>query len=261
MLPRTIWCLWFQGWADAPDLVKACAASWRRHNPDWNLHLLAGDTLAAYLDPLPRPATAAGNLPVEARSDVLRIELLRRFGGIWIDSTVYCLRPLDGWIDQAMPSGFFAFNRPMPDVMLSSWFLAAERGSYIIDCWHRRVRAYWQDRVQRDHYFWFHQLFAETYGSDERFRAIWDATPKLSANGPHCFAPYEEQLLKPVNAFDRLIVETAQTPMLKLTHKLPHDRGGNGTTYRWLCDRVMGDFVLDDRVAVAAFRPEKQEVC
>ena len=157
MLPRTIWCLWFQGWADAPDLVKACAASWRRHNPDWNLHLLSGDTLAAYLDPLPRPATAAGNLPVEARSDVLRIELLRRFGGIWIDSTVYCLRPLDGWIDQAMPSGFFAFNRPMPDVMLSSWFLAAERGSYVVDRWHRMVRAYWEGRGERDHYFWWNK--------------------------------------------------------------------------------------------------------
>ena len=68
MLPRTIWCLWFQGWADAPDLVRACAASWRRHNPDWNLQLLSGDTLAASLDPLPRPATASGNLPLEARS-------------------------------------------------------------------------------------------------------------------------------------------------------------------------------------------------
>src|ERR1700724_3786716 len=52
MLPRTIWCLWFQGWAHAPDLVKACAASWQRHNPDWDLRLLSGDTLDAYLDPL-----------------------------------------------------------------------------------------------------------------------------------------------------------------------------------------------------------------
>jgi hypothetical protein len=260
MLSRTIWCLWFQGWADAPDLVKACAASWRRHNPDWNLCLLSGATLAASLEELPRPATAAGNLPLEARSDVLRIELLHRFGGIWIDSTVYCLRPLDGWIDQAMPSGFFAFNRPMPDVMLSSWFLAVERGSYLIDRWHRGVRAYWEGRAERDHYFWFHRLFADAYGSDERFRAIWDATPKLSADAPHCFAPYEEQLFKPVNAFTRLIVETAQTPMLKLTHKLAHERGGPGTTYRWLCDRVMSDFVLDDTAEAAALRPNKEEV-
>jgi hypothetical protein len=246
MLPRTIWCLWFQGWEHAPDLVRACAASWRRHNPGWNVRLLSGPTLDACLAPFPRLAAAASHLSPEARSDVLRIELLHRFGGIWADSTVYCLQPLDGWISDAMPRGFFAFNRPMPDVMLSSWFLAAERGSYIVEHWRRMVQAYWEERTERDHYFWFHRLFADAYASDSAFRAIWDATPKLSAEDPHCFAPYEEQLLNPVDARQRLIVETAQTPMLKLTHKIAHARGGRGTTYRWLCDRVMNDFVLDD---------------
>ncbi len=256
MLPRTIWCVWFQGWAQAPDLVRACAASWRRHNPDWDIRLLSGDTLEAHLEPLPGP----GNLPAEARSDVVRIELLHRFGGVWVDATVYCLRPLDSWIGHAMPGGFFAFNRPSPDVMLSSWFLAAERGSYIVDTWRRKVRAYWQERSERDHYFWFHRLFAQAYAADPHFRAIWDATPKLSADGPHCFAPYQEQLLKPVDPRDRLIVETAQTPMLKLTHKLAHDRGGRGTTYRWLCDRVMSDLALDETVVAPAHQPAGQGV-
>jgi len=259
MLPRTIWCLWVQGWANAPDLVKACAASWRRHNPDWRLHLLAGNTLDHYLDPLPRPAGA--DLPIEARSDVLRIELLHRFGGIWVDSTVYCLRPLDGWIGHALPSGFFAFDRPMPDNMLASWFLAAEPGSYLVEVWRRRAAAYWENRTERDHYFWFHRLFAEAYQSDAKFRAIWDATPKLSADGPHWFAPYQEQLFKPVDDRDRLIVETAQTPMLKLTHKLAHEKGGRGTTYRWLCDRVMSDFTIEDAVPTTKHQPAGQEVC
>src|SRR5262249_23071628 len=134
----------------------------------------------------------------------------------------------------------------------------AERGSYIIDVWRRKATEYWKERSERDHYYWFHRLFAEACASDAKFRAIWEATPKLSADGPHCFAPYEEELLKPVSARDRLIVETAQTPMLKLTHKLPHDRGGRGTTYRWLCDRVISDFVLD--TAAAARQPADQGV-
>ncbi len=258
MLPRTIWCLWFQGWANAPDIVKACAASWQKLNPDWTVHLLSQDTLEAYLAPVSAPAIAAGNLPMEALSDVLRIELLDRFGGIWIDSTVYCLKPLDGWITDAVPSGFFAFERPMPGIMLSSWFLAAEPGCYVTEVWHRKVRAYWQTRTERDDYFWFHHLFAEAYGADPRFRAIWDKTPKISADRPHCLAPYEEQLLKPVDARDQLIVETAQVPVLKLTHKIAHYRGGPGTTYRWLCDRVVGDRVLGDHAGAAQFvRPNK----
>jgi Capsular polysaccharide synthesis protein len=240
MLPKTIWCLWLQGWANAPDLVKACGASWRQHNPDWTIHYLSREALGAWLEPsADLEAIYPKNLPPEALSDVLRIELLRRFGGVWIDSTVYCLRPLDGWIHQAMPRGFFAFSRPAPDRMLSTWFLAAERGCHIIEAWRERTLAYWKDRQERDYYFWFHRLFEQAYASDVEFREIWDATPKLSADGPHCFAPYEAQLFKPVSDFDRLIVETAQTPMLKLTHKITHGGNDAGTTYRWLCDRVM----------------------
>jgi Capsular polysaccharide synthesis protein len=245
MLPRTIWCLWFQGWANAPDLVQACGASWRQRNPGWTIHYLSRDTLEARLDAVPElKAIAAKNLPIEALSDAVRIELLSRYGGVWVDSTVYCLRPLDGWLRPAMPRGFFAFDRPGPDRMLSSWFLAAERGSYVIDAWRRKILAYWQGRLERDHYFWFHRLFAEAYRSDAEFQAIWDATPKLSADAPHCFAPYEEQLFKPVGDLERSIVETARTPMLKLTHKVAHERGKAGTTYRWLCDRVMSDPVV-----------------
>lgn len=242
MVSKTIWCLWFQGWANAPDLVKACGASWRHHNPDWNIQYLSLDTLEAYVDRFSDLGVIfEKNVPMEARSDALRIELLSRYGGVWVDGTVYCLRPLDGWIHRATPSGFFAFNRPGPDRMLSSWFLAAEAGSYIIDTWRRKTVEYWKDRPERDHYFWFHYLFAEAYESDAKFRAIWDATPKLSADGPICFGAYEEQLFKPVNDLDRLIVDTAQTPMLKLTHKVAHERGNIGTTYRWLCDRAMSD--------------------
>jgi Capsular polysaccharide synthesis protein len=252
MLPKTIWCLWFQGWENAPDLVKACGASWRQHNPDWKIHYLSRDSLEAHLGPFPDlEVLFETNVPMDASSNVIRIELLSRFGGVWVDSTVYCLRPLNGWIHHAMPSGFFAFNRPTPDRMLSSWFLAAAGGSYLIDTWRRWTLAYWKDRMEPDDYFWFHHLFAEAYGEDAKFRAIWDSTPKLSADGPHCFMPYQERLFKPLNDLDRLIVETAQTPMLKLTHKVAHREDDAGTTYRWLCDRAMRGPVVDSTAAEA----------
>jgi Capsular polysaccharide synthesis protein len=247
MAPRTIWCLWFQGWANAPDLVRACGASWRQHNPAWAIHYLSADTAKARLGDDPALEELwAKDLPIEAVSDVVRIELIARFGGVWVDSTVYCLRPLDRWLPQAMPRGFFAFNQPAPDRMLSSWFLAAEPGCHIVEAWRRAVRAYWRGRRQRDNYFWFHDLFADTYRSDPQVRAIWDATPKLSADGPHCFAPYDQQLLAPVSERHRAIVERAELPVLKLTHKVAHDQGGQGTSYRWLCDRVTDRPIFSD---------------
>lgn len=233
MLPKTIWSLWFQGWENAPPLVQACRASWRYHNPDWTINALTRDTLPDFLGDDFDQIEA-----MEISSDLIRMELLHRFGGIWVDSTTYCLRPLHQWIHHAASSGFFAFNRPGPDRMLSNWFLAAAVGSRIIETWRNDTLAYWHDRTERHTYYWHHGLFAQAYERDADFKAIWDATPKLSADGPHCFVPSRETLFQPVGPFHRLIVETAQTPLLKLTHKLDHAKGVAGTAYRWMCERM-----------------------
>lgn len=239
MLQKTIWSLWFQGWENAPDLVKACRASWVKLNPGWKMLFLSETDLPDFLE---QSAVLAqmheGKLPIEVLSDLLRNELLASQGGIWVDATAYCLRPLDEWIHLATSSGFFAFNRPGPDRMLSTWFLAAVSDNHIPRSWLQRSYAYWKDRIERDQYFWLHKLFADAYNQDPWFKSIWDETPKLSADGPHCFVPSRDTLFTPVNSFHRLIVETAQTPMLKLTHKLDHRLGQRGTAYRWLCERI-----------------------
>lgn len=237
MSPKVIWLLWLQGWSAAPDLIKSCAASWQLNNPDWTINFLSlekirqldlGPDLSPFLD---------RTMPPEALSDLIRLELLAHYGGVWADSTVYCLRPLDEWLSLATCSGFFAFSRPGPHRMLSTWFLAADTQTHIIRCWREQAYAYWKSRTERDDYFWVHRLFEETYNSDRTFRDLWDKTPKLSADGPHSFQP-PECLLGPVTDFHRLVVETAQTPMLKLSHKLDHNAVAEDSVYRWLCRRL-----------------------
>jgi hypothetical protein len=179
------------------------------------------------------------DLPFPALSDVVRVDLLRRHGGIWVDATTYCLRPLSDWIDRATATGFFAFNQPAPDRMIASWFFAAESRSYIVDALSPRIRSYWNERSgEPDEYFWLHNIFRQAYDSDEEFRRLWDLSPKLSADLPRYFLLNEENLLGPVSYSHQLIVETAQTPLLKLTHKLDHDVVQANSLYRWLCDRM-----------------------
>lgn len=251
MIPKTIWCLWLQGWQNAPDLVKACRASWQRLNPGWTIHYLTRENFAQHLELTPAlQSVIAKNLPMEALSNVIRAELLKRHGGVWVDATAYCLRSLDGWIHAAAAGGFFAYDRPGPDRMLATWFLAAEPGSRIVDIWLRRAYAYWRDRAERHTYFWFHGLFREAYASDEELRALWDATPKISTGGPDAFSPYAEHLFRPVADSDRLLVETAQTQLLKLTHKIDHGAVAPGSVYDWLCGRVLPAPEPDETIAV-----------
>ena len=134
-VPRTLWMYWHQGWRRAPDLVVRCAATWQAHNPTWEIRLLDAATIAGTVT-LPRTARALA-LPLPALSDVTRICLLQKYGGVWADATLWCTRPLDDWIDTVTAqSGFFAYDKPGPDRPISSWFLAARSQCRIVDLWH-----------------------------------------------------------------------------------------------------------------------------
>jgi hypothetical protein len=101
------------------------------------------------------------------------------------------------------------------------------------------MEAFWGQRLETEDYFWFHHLFELAYAEDRSVRATWEAVPKIAADGPHCFAPYEQNLLGLIDS-DRLrIVEAAKTPVLKLTHKVDHSRGTAGTAYRYFCNREL----------------------
>jgi mannosyltransferase OCH1-like enzyme len=45
-VPRTIGFMWLQGFDNAPMLIKKCFASWKRHNPNWNIVFLDEENMA-----------------------------------------------------------------------------------------------------------------------------------------------------------------------------------------------------------------------
>ncbi|RMB11928.1 capsular polysaccharide synthesis protein [Eilatimonas milleporae] len=242
-LPKTIWMLWFQGWDRAPEIAHACAATWVHHNPGWQIKLLSAKGLNKYA-----PDTVAfakrHDIGLTGLSNVVRMELLDRFGGVWADATVYCTRPLDDWIDIGTREGFFAFDRPGPTRMIASWFLAARPGSYMARALRRQVANYWRGRDTADEYHWFHRQFAVLYEADADFKQIWDKCHKFSATVPHYYVPHAEKLFKPVELIDRKAMEQGASFVLKLSHKLDpeiilHARSLGETVYTWLCDRTL----------------------
>jgi hypothetical protein len=222
--PKIIWMLWLQGWDNAPRIVQACRRSWELNNPDWTIQLLDQRNIAEFIENRDTLRALDPNQPPEACSDRLRIALLAQNGGIWADATTYCLRPLNDWVFDALKTGFFAFDRPGPDRLISSWFLAAVPNNYLIQRWAESTLEYWNGRAERDHYFWFHYLFGTECVKNKHFKAIYDQMPKLSADGPHYYVPQNKRLRAPLKESDKLILAGHETPLLKLSHKL---RGGS----------------------------------
>ena len=70
-------------------------------------------------------------------SNTAQPSLLRRYGGVWVDPTVFCLRPLGDWLDDHYRVGFFAFRNPARDRMMSNWFIASERDNPLLVALHQ----------------------------------------------------------------------------------------------------------------------------
>lgn len=189
-VPKTVWLYWDTGEAMAPPLVRACIASWRRQNRDWEVRVLDRDSVAASVEmPL-----GPGDIPVQAYSDLLRLRLLSRHGGVWADATLFCLRPLDAWLPPLAQYGFFAylwtegdswFIWPNEHRVVTSWFLASAPGDLIMSEWERKSFDYWQGRKTPHTYYWVHLIFEYLLLSHLGFRRAVAQMPKLGAYGAH----------------------------------------------------------------------------
>jgi hypothetical protein len=229
--PKIIWCCWFQGWENAPSLVKKCFSSWQRKNPGWDFRCLDATTIEQYVPirqyiDLDRQRITAASL-----SDIVRILLLHDFGGVWVDATLFCNQPLDEWLPGVMGEGFFGFRALEPVRPVASWFLSAERGSYFISTWCRWTVEYWSNRTQSDDYFWFLHMVRGMCETDPGIAEIWSRIPKIGVERPHALQIGGEMYRPAAEVRDR--VDWA-TPVFKLTHRVRADRLKPGSMLEYL---------------------------
>ena len=94
-VPRIIHQIWI-GPDPLPEPHRGWIESWRRHHPAWEHRLWTEDDLPA--DPIRAEALNRLRAPVE-RADILRLEILFRHGGVYVDTDLECLRSLDDVLD------------------------------------------------------------------------------------------------------------------------------------------------------------------
>jgi Capsular polysaccharide synthesis protein len=219
---QTIWMLWLQGWDNAPSIAKSSFLSWENCNPSWTVQPLDAESALSVFGAHPPKILLRKDLPREAYSDILRIELLARFGGVWADATTICGKPLNEWLPpHSSERDFFAFSQPTSDRIIASWFLYATAEGYIISKLCDAVREYWHNRAERDDYFWLHKIFENLTLTDPNFRTLWEAPPHIPAQQPFHFGPRSARLALPPSPADQTSLELGKWPVFKLTHKFP----------------------------------------
>ncbi len=196
--------------------MTKCLLSWKIRNPTWDIIELDDDNLNEYINIEEIVNIKNKKITKTAYSDIIRILLLDKFGGCWCDATTFCNQPLDDWLYENIQSGFFAFDKPGEDRLLSSWFLYCEKNNYIISKWKEATLQYWNNNNEMHTYFWFHYLFGDLYKNDTEFQILWDLTSKISADYPH-FLQNNNLLSIPTNDVIKHIEQ--QKLLYKLTYK------------------------------------------
>ncbi len=134
--PRIIWSYW--NTAKPPRIVEVCVKSWKIHNPGFEIRLLSVDTFKQFVDisDLPKMWDL---IPPAQQADVIRLALLRKYGGYWVDSTVLMNRGIaQVWETSDFDLG--GFNGEHHQILknklvLENWFLAAPQNSKAIRAW------------------------------------------------------------------------------------------------------------------------------
>ncbi|CAE7524184.1 cfap299 [Symbiodinium microadriaticum] len=92
MIPRRIHQIWL-GPRRWPEPCERFAGEWKARHPTWEYRLWTDDDAGEELRGHPGLAKAADN-PAE-KSDILRLAIILRHGGLYVDVDFECLKPLD----------------------------------------------------------------------------------------------------------------------------------------------------------------------
>jgi len=181
MLPKNIFLLWLQGWDNAKWLNKQVAESWKINNPDWTIHYIDFENLKDYVSDIDYIYDTTKDISPQAKSDIIRLSLLKNHGGIWADATLMCMQPLDHWVFEAIePSGFWMYQgyggygyKDKVTKGVSSWFIISEKDNYFIKTWKEECDSFWSNIISTDQYCWMDNLFGKLFNTNNKFRQLW----------------------------------------------------------------------------------------
>lgn len=222
-----IFSIWFQGEENAPELVKSCFASIRRHCRQ-ELVVLDERTVFDWID-LPAGIVRKfreGKIRYCHFSDICRVELLHRYGGYWLDSTCFVTHSIPEFIEKQDFFVFLAGKRTSGNYsFMQNCFIRARKGSFLLEAWRAMILEYWSKEEKRVDYFMHQMMFKTLVTRNATAAELFSKMPQLDQYPTHII--WYEDLDKP---YDR-----------KVTDRI----GDEGffyqkTTYRGSTDAVQG---------------------
>lgn len=138
--PKIIWTFWNS--EQLPISVDSCIKTWRTLNPDYKINIVNIDNVDKWI-----PKVDVNNLHHGAESyarlsDFIRLNILAKYGGIWLDASIICTQSFDYFFETVATKktefiGFYnnMFTSNQDYKVIESWAFACIKNSKFVKKW------------------------------------------------------------------------------------------------------------------------------
>ena len=217
-----VWICWWQGIPEAPELVQKCIARMEKMLGDKaDIRIITFDNYRQYIAFSETVAEKfnKGCISMTHLSDILRAQLLCRYGGLWIDATYYIWD--DRFIDALCQFPFFTQKQGGElnelDIVSGRWannFMKGPAGFPLFGFMVEAFELFWSKYDEVLNYFLFDYIIAVCYEQLPEIRMIMDACP-VNNRFSQVLADWGNEACDP----HKLELLTADTWLFKLTYK------------------------------------------
>lgn len=235
---QTIWFCWLQGLDVAPAIVKACYNSLKAHLPDREIVVIDNKNWNEYVE-LPEYLLKKWQeqiIPPAHFSDLLRLQLLIKYGGSWIDSTILCagFEHTTSFLD----ADLFMFQYTRPEggrwAGIGNWFISSCANNEVLVVLRDMLYACWKEYDVVLDFYVFHLFFTmlrEVYPVEVAWMPYGYAANSLVL-AQHWGEPFNQ------GKWERL---TSKVSFHKLTYTIRKEViGGVGNYYNYILGKYSG---------------------
>ena len=176
-----IWVSWMQGYDEAPELVQKCIDS-IKESTKHPVYLIESNNLKEYTD-IPDYIMEKYEKKIITNaqfSDILRMNLLSRHGGLWIDATVF----VPGGIPESIfEEKFYTCKRAIKETSYisgyrwTSFINGCQKGCVIQECMNELFSAYWKKKNYLIDYLLVDYFMCMVYDNIPQAKDLIDSLP------------------------------------------------------------------------------------
>lgn len=166
---KNIFIFWWDGFLNAPVTVKKCLLSVKQNFRDYSIIEISKFNYKEYtdIDPIIVHDFLMGKISIQTFSDVMRFNLLKNNGGLWIDATIYFDKEYN-LLSELRDKSFNTINYEASSIFLSykkevcswsSFFVASRKNGFLVTVIDSILREYYLKYKKYPIYFFMDAVY------------------------------------------------------------------------------------------------------